>query len=89
MGQISNRHHRKLAGTAKNLSPKAPKRRPNMSLLGKVRDVQALIGDGLDPVHAACPLGGAVRHWLDSRPYPHCSLAHAKPTVTPRGRPGG
>ena len=53
MGQISNRLRRKLAGAPKKSSTKAPERRPNMSLLGRVRDVQAFTDDGLDPVHAA------------------------------------
>ncbi len=53
MGEISKRLHRKLASKGLGLPTKAPKRRPGEPLPGNVKDVQMLINDGYDPVHAA------------------------------------
>jgi hypothetical protein len=53
MGDISKKLHRKLASRADNLPTKEPKRRPGEPLPGGVRDVEMLIKDGLDPIHAA------------------------------------
>jgi len=52
MGDISKKLHRKLASKADNLPTKEPKRRPGEPLPGGVRDVEMLIKDGLDPIHA-------------------------------------
>jgi hypothetical protein len=53
MGSISKKLHRRMEKNSKNLPTKAPKRRPGESLPGGVRDVESLINDGLDSVHAA------------------------------------
>ncbi len=53
MGDISKKLHRKLASKANNLPTKVPKRRPGELLPGGIRDIQMLIKDGHDPVHAA------------------------------------
>jgi len=53
MGDISKKLHRKLASKADNLPTKVPKRRPGEPLPGGIRDIEMLIKDGLDPVHAA------------------------------------
>src|SRR5216683_2520930 len=52
MGDISKRLHRKLASRGQRLPTKGPKRRPGEPLPGNVKDVQMLIKDGFDPVHA-------------------------------------
>ena len=52
MGNISKRLHRKLARQSGNLPTKAPTRRPGEPLPGNVKDVQTLINEGLDPIHA-------------------------------------
>lgn len=52
MGEISKRLHRKLASKSDNLPTKAPQRRPGEPLPGGARDVEMLIKDGLDPMHA-------------------------------------
>ena len=53
MGDISRKLHRKLASKADRLPTKAPKRRPGEPLPGNIRDVEMLIKDGFDPIHAA------------------------------------
>ena len=53
MGDISKKLHRKLASKADNLPTKVPKRRPGEPLPGGIKDIEMLIKDGLDPVHAA------------------------------------
>ena len=53
MGNISKKLHRRMEKDFKHLPTKAPKRRPGESLPGGVRDIQSLIQDGLDPIHAA------------------------------------
>jgi hypothetical protein len=53
MGEISKRLHRKLASKGLDLPTAAPKRRSGEPLPGNVKDVQTLISDGYDPVHAA------------------------------------
>jgi hypothetical protein len=53
MGNISKKLHRKLASNSKNLPTKAPKRRPGEPLPGGIKDVQTLINEGFDPIHAA------------------------------------
>jgi len=53
MGDISKKLHRKLASKADNLPTKVPKRRPGELLPGGIKDIEMLIKDGLDPVHAA------------------------------------
>ena len=53
MGDISKKLHRKLASKSGNLPTKEPKRRPGELLPGGFKDMQMLIKDGLDPVHAA------------------------------------
>ena len=52
MGDISKKLHRKLASKSGNLPTKVPKRRPGEPLPGGIRDIEMLIKDGLDPVHA-------------------------------------
>jgi hypothetical protein len=52
MGEVSKKLHRKLALNADKLPTKEPKRRPGEPLPGGVRDVEMLIKDGLDPIHA-------------------------------------
>lgn len=52
MGDISKKLHRRLAMKADNLPTKAPQRRPGERLPSGVRDVELLIKDGLDPIHA-------------------------------------
>jgi hypothetical protein len=52
MGETSKRLHRKLASKGLDLPTKAPKRRPGEPLPGNFKDVQMLIKDGYDPVHA-------------------------------------
>ena len=53
MGDISKKLHRKLASKSGNLPTKVPKRRPGELLPGGIRDIEMLIKDGHDPVHAA------------------------------------
>lgn len=53
MGDISKKLHRKLASRADNLPTREPKRHPGELLPGGFKDMQMLIRDGLDPVHAA------------------------------------
>jgi hypothetical protein len=53
MGSISKKLHRKLASNSKNLPTKAPQRRPGEPLPGGVQDMQTLINEGFDPIHAA------------------------------------
>ena len=53
MGNISKKLHRKLESKSGNLPTKEPKRRPGELLPGGFKDMQTLIKDGLDPVHAA------------------------------------
>ena len=53
MGDVSKRLHRKLASKAGNRPTKEPKWRPDEPLPGGVQDIETLITDGLDPVHAA------------------------------------
>jgi hypothetical protein len=53
MGDISKKLHRRMEKDFKHQPTKAPKRRPGESLPGGVRDIQSLIKDGLDPIHAA------------------------------------
>lgn len=52
MGEFAKKLHRKLASKADNLPTKEPKRRPGELLPGGVKDLETLIKDGLDPVHA-------------------------------------
>lgn len=52
MGEISKKLHRKLASNSGNLPTKAPKRRPGEPLPGGAKDVETLIKDGLNPIHA-------------------------------------
>jgi hypothetical protein len=49
MGELSKRIRRKLSKNAHNLPTKA---RPGEPLPGDIKDLQMLIDDGLDPVHA-------------------------------------
>ena len=53
MGDNSKKLHRKLASKSGNLPTKVPKRRPGEPLPGGIKDIEMLIKDGLDPVHAA------------------------------------
>jgi hypothetical protein len=53
MGNISKKLHCKLASNSKNLPTKAPQRRPGEPLPGGVKDMQTLINEGFDPIHAA------------------------------------
>ena len=53
MGSISKKLHRRMAKESKHLPTKEPKRRSGEPLPGGVKDIQSLINDGLDPVHAA------------------------------------
>lgn len=53
MGDISKKLHRILGSKAGILPTKVPKRRPGEPPRGGVRDVEMLIKDGLDPIHAA------------------------------------
>lgn len=52
MGEYSKKLHRKLASKSHNLPTEAPRRRPGEPLPGNVRDVEMLIKDGLEPIHA-------------------------------------
>ena len=52
MGEFARRLHRKLASKSGNLPTKEPKRRPGEPLPGGVKDVETLIKEGLDPIHA-------------------------------------
>jgi hypothetical protein len=52
MGDFAKKLHRKLASKSKNLPTKEPKRRPGELLPGGVKDIETLIKEGLDPVHA-------------------------------------
>jgi hypothetical protein len=52
MGEISRKLHRKLASKAHHLPTEEPKRRPGEPLPGNVKDIETLIKDGLDPIHA-------------------------------------
>lgn len=53
MGHISQRLHRKLASKASSSPRKTPKRRRGEPLPADVKDIETLIEEGLDPVHAA------------------------------------
>lgn len=53
MGEIGKRLRRRLAKNTKNLATKTPNRGPGEPLPGNIKDVQMLIDDGLDPIHAA------------------------------------
>ena len=52
MGEYAKRLHRKLASKADNLPTKEPKRRPGELLPGGVKDIETLINEGIDPIHA-------------------------------------
>jgi hypothetical protein len=52
MGEYAKRLHRKLASKADNLPTKEPKRRPGELLPGGVKDIETLIKEGIDPIHA-------------------------------------
>jgi hypothetical protein len=53
MAEFAKRLHRKLVSKAGNLPTEEPKRRPGELLPGGVKDIETLIKDGLDPIHAA------------------------------------
>ncbi len=52
MGNYAKRLHRKLASKASDLPTEEPKRRPGELLPGGIKDLETLIKDGLDPIHA-------------------------------------
>jgi hypothetical protein len=52
MGIISKKLHDRMVKNSKSLPTKEPKRRPGEPLPGGVKDIQSLINDGLDPIHA-------------------------------------
>jgi hypothetical protein len=52
MGKYADRLHRKLASNAHSLPTMEPKRRPGELLPGGFKDIEMLIKDGLDPIHA-------------------------------------
>ena len=53
MGEYAKRLHRKLLSKSGNLPTKEPKRRPGEPLPGGVTDIETLIKNGHDPIHAA------------------------------------
>ena len=53
MGQYAKRLHKKLASKSAGLPTKEPKRRPGEPLPGGVTDMQTMIKQGYDPIHAA------------------------------------
>ena len=53
MGQYAKRLHKKLLSKSSGLPTRSPKRRPGESLPGGVTDVETLIKEGYDPIHAA------------------------------------
>lgn len=52
MGEFAKKLHRKLASKAENLPTEEPKRLPGELLPGGVKNIETLIKEGLDPVHA-------------------------------------
>jgi hypothetical protein len=52
MGEFADRVHRKLASKTGGLPTKEPKRRPGELLPGGFKDLETLIKEGHDPVHA-------------------------------------
>ncbi len=52
MANLSKRLHRTLLSRSGNLPTEVPRRRPGEPLPGNIKDVEMLIKDGLDPVHA-------------------------------------
>lgn len=52
MGKFAEKLHQKLASKAGNLPTKEPKRRPGELLPGGFKDIETLIKEGLDPIHA-------------------------------------
>ncbi len=53
MGQYAKKLHRRMASKAGSLPTKEPKRRPGELLPGGIKDVETLIKEGHDPIHAA------------------------------------
>lgn len=53
MGQYAKKLQRKMASMAGSLPTKEPKRRPGELLPGGIKDVETLIKEGHDPIHAA------------------------------------
>lgn len=53
MGNLSKRLHQRLAKHSGNLPTEVPPRRPDGRLPGNAKDMETLIKEGLDPVHAA------------------------------------
>ena len=52
MGNYADKLHRKLASKSGNLPTKEPKRRPGELLPGGFKDIETLIKEGHDPIHA-------------------------------------
>lgn len=53
MGNYAKRLHKKLLSKAAGLPTKSPQRRPGEPLPGGVTDIETMIKDGYDPIHAA------------------------------------
>jgi hypothetical protein len=53
MGEISKKLHRRLALRADKLPTKEPTRRPGDPLPGGIKDMETMIKEGFDPIHAA------------------------------------
>ena len=53
MGQYAKKLRRRMASKAGRLPTKEPKRRPGELLPGGIKDVETLIQEGHDPIHAA------------------------------------
>lgn len=53
MGQYAKKLHRTMASKAGSLPTKEAKRRPGELLPGGIKDVETLIKEGHDPIHAA------------------------------------
>ena len=53
MGQYAKRLHKKLLSKSSGLPTKAPERHPGEPLPGGVTDMETLINEGYDPIHAA------------------------------------
>ena len=52
MGEFAKKLHRRLASKAGDLPTKEPKRRPGELLPGGIKDIETLIKEGHDPIHA-------------------------------------
>ena len=94
MGNLSKRLHRRLAKNAGNLPTEVPERRRGEPLPGEIKDVEMLIKDGYDPVHAvyayiqqiSAHFAGGVSHLQEMNQWAR-AVANAEDEYMPSGPP--